>query len=102
MKTLAILLAAALFAAHGPAWAGDPSKTEEAELSTKSARVEILRARLATTYSPTASATLLEAENLLRQLRTSPANKRAALGAQLDAALVRLELEIDAASRDKR
>lgn len=93
------LLAALLLSAS--AWAADKPSMDDASIATKNAQVETLRARLSTVSSPNASATLIEAENLLRQLRAAPAAKRAPIAAQLDAALTRADLEIDAASRSR-
>lgn len=100
LRNTTIVLAALLMSAT--AWAADkPPATDNATLATKSAQVETLRARLSTVSSPTASATLIEAENLLRQLRAAPPAKRGAIAAQLDAALTRADLEIDAAARTR-
>lgn len=100
MKRLSIALALVCLAA-GPAHSADSMKTFEADLAAKSAQVEALRARSVLSPSPTTATTMIEADNLLRQLRAAPPDKRRALQAQLDAALVRLELEIDAAGRGK-
>lgn len=97
LSVLAILTALALHSAH----AADPGGTREADLAAKSAQVEVLRARAATVPSATTTSTLIEADNLLRQLREAPPSKRDALRSQLEAALGRLELEIDAAGRGK-
>lgn len=100
MKTLplAILLAAlSIFSAY----ATDRDNAHEADLAVKSAQVETLRARAAVHPSATTTATLIEAENLLRQLREAKPDKRGALRAQLEAALARLELEIDATGRER-
>lgn len=90
-------LATTIFAA--PAWADSPR--DEANLAIHSARIEALRARAAHSPSANATATLIESENLLRQLRAAPPDKRSTLRAQLDAVLTRLELEIDAAGRGR-
>lgn len=96
MKNFAAgLLLAAL--AVQPAFAQAP-KTDEANVAAKAAQVETLRARSATVSSVNMATGLIEAENLLRQLRAAPAGKREALSAQLDAALVRLELELNQAT----
>lgn len=97
LGTIAILTLLALPAAH----AADGGRTSDADVAAKTAQVEVLRARAATAPSATTTATLLEADDLLRQLRQAPPAKRNALRAQLDAALARLELEIDAAGRGK-
>jgi len=75
------------------------AQSNAADIAVQSARLETLRARAAMTPSVTTSTTLIEAESLLRQLRQAPADKRQALSSQLDAALSRLDLEIDSASR---
>jgi hypothetical protein len=84
------------------AWAADSRDDHEADLAVKSAQVETLRARAAVTPTATTSTTLIEAENLLRQYRAAPAGKRNVLRSQLESALGRLELEIDAAGRGAR
>jgi hypothetical protein len=76
-------------------------KSSDADIAVQSARLETLRARAAMAPSSTTNTTLIEAESLLRQLRQASPDKRPALGAQLDAALGRLELEIDSASRNR-
>lgn len=90
---LSVLLAAT------PALGKDAGKTGEADLAVQSARLETLRARAAMAPSSTTGATLIEAESLLRQLRQASPDRQSALRSQLDAALTRLELEIDAANR---
>lgn len=92
MKTIAVLLALLMLAGHSPAWAAD-----DTVIAVQSARIETLRARLATVSSPAASATLLEADSLLRQLHAAPPAGRPAIAAQLESALTRAELEIDSA-----
>ncbi|HLO78995.1 MAG TPA: hypothetical protein VK196_21270 [Magnetospirillum sp.] len=99
MMRKSALLMLPLLMLFGTAIAGETKATSDADVALKAARVEAVRARLGTVSSPTASATLLEAENLLRQLRAAPPAKRDALASQLDAALSRADLEIDAASR---
>lgn len=96
-NTLASLALLALLAAT-PALA-QSSSLDSADIAVQSARLETLRARAAMTPSVTTNATLIEAESLLRQLRQAPTEKRQALNSQLDAALGRLDLEIDSASR---
>jgi len=76
-------------------------KSSDADIAVQSARLETLRARAAMAPSSTTNTTLIEAESLLRQLRQASPDKRPALGSQLDAALGRLELEIDSASRNR-
>jgi hypothetical protein len=93
------LLAALLLCS--PAWAQDRTTVSDAMIAAQAARVETLRARVGTVSSPTASATLIEADNLLRQLRAAPPSKRAAIAAQLDAALTRGDLEVDAIGRSQ-
>lgn len=99
MKTLILGMLFTVLAAH-PAMAQAPS-TDEADVAAKGAQVEALRARSAHVPSANLATGLIEAENLLRQLRAAPAGKREALSAQLDAALVRLELELNQASRGR-
>lgn len=94
-------LALSLLLAVSPALAKDPAKPSDADLAVQSARLETLRARAATAPSATTGATLIEAESLLRQLRQASPEKQPALRSQLDAALTRLELEIDAAGRNR-
>lgn len=98
MKRLALALVLAALMA-GPAFAADRINTDDADIAVKGAQVEALRARASLTPSAGTSAGLLEAEDLLRRLRQTPSDKRPALRSQLDAALARLELEIDAAGR---
>jgi hypothetical protein len=96
----AVLTLLAILALSFAAGAADrPAAIDDAAIATKSAQVETLRARLATVSSPYASASLIEAESLLRQLRAAPPAKRAPIAAQLDAALTRIDLEIDTAAR---
>lgn len=100
MKRLSVALVLVCLAA-GPAHSADTTKAFEADLAAKSAQVETLRARSALSPSPTTATTIIEADNLLRQLRAAAPDKRRALQAQLEAALARLELEIDTAARGK-
>lgn len=95
---LATLVLSALLAAS-PVLA--QPKSSDADIAVQSARLETLRARAAMAPSSTTNTTLIEAESLLRQLRQASPDKRPALGSQLDAALGRLELEIDSASRNR-
>lgn len=94
------LLAALLLCS--PAWAQEKSGVSDAMIAAKAAQVETLRARVGTVSSPTASATLIEADDLLRQLRAAAPAKRAPIAAQLDAALTRGDLEVDVLSRTQR
>lgn len=93
------LLAALVLAA--PAGAQDKNTVSDAIVAAQAARVETLRARVGTVSSPTAAATLIEADDLLRRLRAAPPAKRASLSAQLDAALTRGDFEVDFANRPK-
>ncbi len=86
LSILLILTAPSILAAEA---------TSDADIAARAARVEILRARLATANSPPGSMTLIEADDLLNQLRAAPPTKRDALRTQLDAALSRAELEIE-------
>lgn len=94
MKLYAVFLAALMVMGLPSARAAD-----DAAVAVQSARIETLRARLATVSSPAAAATLLEADDLLRQLRAAPPSSRSAIRAQLDAALVRAELEMEDAKK---
>jgi hypothetical protein len=99
MKSAVLTLLAILALGFAAGAADRPSAIDDAVIATKAAQVETLRARLSTVSSLTASTSLIEAESLLRQLRAAPAAKRAPIAAQLDAALARTDLEIDAAGR---
>ena len=101
MKRFVLAVIAAALCLAPPALAGETASAFHADLAAKSAQVETLRARAAMAPSATTSSTLIEADNLLRQLREAPPERRSALRSQLEAALVRLELEIDTASRAK-
>lgn len=101
MKHLALVLALGAFVI-GSAGAADRMPPEDADIAAKSAQIESLRARASLSPVATTSATLIEADNLLRQLRQAPPDKRLALRSQLETALIRLELEIDAAGRGKQ
>lgn len=83
----------------GLARADDDRPADDAYIAAKSAEIETMRARLGVDPSATASATLIEAEDLLRRLRQTPPAKQDAGRSQLDAALARLGLELSA---DKR
>lgn len=98
MKVLTVILCLLTAAT---AWAAESRNGHEADVAVKSAQIETLRARAATTPSATTGTTLIEADNLLRQYRAAPAGKRDALRSQLEAALGRLELEIDASGRER-
>lgn len=98
MKTL---IAALCLLAATAANAAETRDGHDADVAVKSAQIETLRARAATTPSATTAATLIEADNLLRRYRAAPAGKRDALRSQVEAALGRLELEIDAAGRGR-
>ncbi|MGE4281583.1 MAG: hypothetical protein AB7G62_18520 [Magnetospirillum sp.] len=97
-KLIAVLLTAISI---GSAQGADQGKVDEADLAAKSAQMETLRARASIHPTAATTSTVIEADNLLRQLREAKPDKRAALRAQLEAALARLELEIDAAGRGK-
>ena len=100
MKRFAAAIVASLLLS-APALAAETTQSFQADLANKSAQLETLRARSAMNPAATTSATLIEADNLLRQLREASPDRRPALRSQLEAALVRLELEIDAAVRAK-
>lgn len=102
MSRAILALTMALLLTAPAALAAPPEQGYQADLSVKSAQVETLRARAAMAPSATTTATMIEVENLLRQYRTAEPGKRDALRAQLEAALARLELEIDSASRSNR
>lgn len=101
MKRLAALALLIPLIVSAPAGAAETEQAFHADLAAKSAQVETMRARAALSPSATVSTTLIEAENLLRQLRAAPPARRATLRSQLEAALARLELEIDAANRPR-
>lgn len=100
MKTISLAVALTMLAFF-PAYGADRSVADEADIAAKTAQVEALRARAALAPSAISSTTLLEAENLLRQLREARPKKRGPLRSQLEAALARLELEISAAGRGR-
>jgi len=102
MSRAILALTMALLLTAPAAMAAPAEQAYQADLSVKSAQVETLRARAAMAPSTTTTSTLIEAENLLRQYRAAEPGKRDALRAQLEAALARLELEIDSASRSNR
>lgn len=93
MNFLVVVLALSVC---GAAHAGETATANRSDLAAKSAQIEMLRVRAANAPSAATTFTLMEADNLLRQLRNAPAGKRYALHSQLEAALARLELEIDA------
>ncbi|MGE4278735.1 MAG: hypothetical protein AB7G62_04055 [Magnetospirillum sp.] len=97
-----LVLTTSLLLAAPAAMAASADQAYQADLSVKSAQVETLRARAAMAPSTTTTATMIEVENLLRQYRAAEPGKRDSLRAQLEAALVRLELEIDSAGRSNR
>lgn len=101
MRKPTILASLALLALLTAMPAQAQPKSSDADIAVQSARLETLRARAAMTPSTTTGSTLIEAESLLRQLRQASPDKRPALGSQLDAALGRLELEIDSANRSR-
>lgn len=107
MRLIAWGLLSALLAGAAPVAAaaehnGNAAAISDAAIATRAAQVETLRARLSLVSSPTASATLIDADDLLRQLRAAPAAKRAPIMSQLDAALARGDMEVDAAERAKQ
>lgn len=101
MRKPTILASFALLALLAVSSVQAQPKSSDADIAVQSARLETLRARAAMAPSSTTNTTLIEAESLLRQLRQASPDKRPALGSQLDAALGRLELEIDSASRNR-
>lgn len=101
MRKPAILASFALLALLAVSPVQAQPKSSDADIAVQSARLETLRARASMAPSSTTNTTLIEAESLLRQLRQASPDKRPALGSQLDAALGRLELEIDSASRNR-
>jgi len=102
MKRTLLALAMSLLLGAPIALAASADQTYQADVAAKSAQVETLRARAAMAPSATTATTLIEAENLLRQYRAAEPGKRPSLRAQLEAALARLELEIESASRSSR
>lgn len=101
MRKLVFAVLMVLATASG-SLAADRSDPFRAEVSAKEARIETLRARAALSQSGSASTSLIEADDLLYRLRQAPPDKRSSLGAQLDALLSRVELEIEAAARQPR
>lgn len=102
MTRIMLALTLSLLLTAPAALAAPADQTYEADLAAKSAQVETLRARAAMAPSATPSTTLIEVENLLRQYRAAEPGKRQSLRAQLEAALARLELEIESAGRAGR
>lgn len=103
-QTVAVLAVLSLVYSGAVSFAADPTSRQggDAVIAAKSAEIELLRGRLSANPSSSASTSLLEAENLLRQLKTAPPAKRASIASQLDAALARVELEIGAVQHDRR
>lgn len=99
MKTLPIIALLA-FLAPGIVQAADkPTTPDDAWAAAKSAEIETMRVRIGTAPSANAYATLIEVDDLLRQFKSAPANQKAAMKAQVDAAVARLELEAAAGRR---
>ncbi|CDK97919.1 protein of unknown function [Magnetospirillum gryphiswaldense MSR-1 v2] len=68
--------------------------------SNRAVDLEVMRLRLGTNPSPGATATLIEAEDLLRRFKQAPAKDKPALRSQIDAAVARMEM--DAATMKQR
>lgn len=84
----AIALAMAL---ANPAAAAERAHTDDVYAAAKSAHIEALRLRLP--QRPTATTTLLEAQEALRRYREANPERKGESRAILDAAMARLELE---------
>jgi hypothetical protein len=69
------------------------SNPDEVYASNRAVDLEVMRLRLGTNPSPGASATLIEAEDLLRRFRQAPAKDKPSLKSQLDAAVARMEMD---------
>jgi hypothetical protein len=67
--------------------------------SSVAAEIEIMRVRLGSNPSLSASATLMEADDLLRRFRQAPGNQKASIQSQLDSAMARAELELNVGLR---
>lgn len=95
MKSLPII---ALLAFLAPAIARAAEKPaaispDDAWAAAKSAEIEVMRVRIGSAPSANVNATLIEVDDLLRRFKAAPANQKAALKAQVDTAVARLELE---------
>lgn len=91
--------ALAVFLWLGSALAADkpaPSSSDNAYAAAKAAEIETLKARASMTpqAGAGATATLMEADDLLRRFRQAPAAEKTSLRAQLDTTLARAELEL--------
>jgi hypothetical protein len=95
MRTLPLVLT--LLAALSPMTAisadKPPSSPDEIYASNRAADLEVMRLRLGTNPSPGATATLIEAEDLLRRFKKAPAKDKPGLRSQIDAAVARMEMD---------
>jgi len=80
----------------GGAMAADKPATssDNAYAAAKSAEIETLKVRASANPSMGATATLMEADDLLRRFRQASAAEKGGLRAQLDATMARAELEL--------
>lgn len=89
------LFAALILWANGAGGAERPAQgAEDAYAAAKSAEIDSMRVRLSAAPSASGTATLMEAEALLRRFRAAPPPEKATLRPQLDAAIATLSLEL--------
>lgn len=88
LAVIALLSPVTAFAADKPA-----SNSDEVYASNRAVDLEVMRLRLGTNPSPSATATLIEAEDLLRRFRQAPAKEKPSLKSQLDAAVARMQMD---------
>ena len=69
------------------------SNSDEIYASNRAADLEVMRLRLGTNPTPGATATLIEAEDLLRRFKQAPAKEKPGLRSQIDAAVARMEMD---------
>ena len=96
MKKLPVIALLAFLAPAIAIAADKPASTspDDAWVAAKSAEIEAMRVRLGTAPSANTMATLIEADDLLRQFRGESPARKSALRSQVDAAVARLELEL--------
>lgn len=93
MFTRSLIAALALALWVGNASAADKS-ADDAYAAAKSAQIETIKARASVNPSMGATSALMEADDLLRRFRQAGPAEKNTLRAQLDATLVRAELEL--------
>ncbi|OAN45849.1 hypothetical protein [Magnetospirillum moscoviense] len=95
MKRLPLALAILTLLSPLTAFSADKlgSKPDEVYVSNRAADQEVMRLRLGTNPSPGATATLIEAEDLLRRFRQAPAKEKPGLRSQFNAAVARMEMD---------